>query len=228
MKRELDYFCIDGRIGGRQSWFWHPIMRRKGCASIAAADSCISLARTFGLDRLCPYDAWELSRRKYKEFAHHMRREYLTPGPRGVSRLDLYIEGMKRYLADVGEEGITMTALSGHAPVEDAAKAIRSQLNQGILVPCLTLRHQEKKKMDDYIWHWFLLTGYEDRLDGLWIRATTYGGCKWLPLKQLWDTGYEERGGLILYGLEQASKAWSMPEPALVIGPGLWDNCKNG
>lgn len=200
MKRELDYFCIDGHIGGRQAWFWDPIMRIAGCAAIAASDSCISLARTYGLERLCPCDSWDMSRREYMTFAHQMK-HYLFPRWRGISRLELYIGGMERYLADVGESRVTMTALSGHAPLAVAALAIRNQLDRDILVPCLTLRHRDKG-LDDYIWHWFLLTGYEDRPDGLWVRATTYGGCQWLSLARLWDTGYEERGGLILYGLD--------------------------
>lgn len=200
MKHELDYFCIEGRTGGRQAWFWDPIMRLAGCAAIAASDSCISLARGFGLSRLCPCDAWDLTRRDYMTFAQRMKKGYLSPGWKGISRLELYINGLARYLADVGEARVSMTPLSGNAPVSRAARAIRAQLDRDILVPCLTLRHKDKK-LDDYIWHWFLITGYEDRPDGLWVRATTYGGCEWISLERLWDTGYEERGGLILYDL---------------------------
>lgn len=206
MKRELDYFCIEGRFGGRQSWFWDPIMRMAGCAAIAASDSCISLANTFGLKRLCPYAPEQLTKRTYMRFAQHMKKGYLFPKFNGISRLELYIEGMRHYLDDVGEDHLSMTPLSGHAPVAEAARAIRAQLNRDILVPCLTLRHQDKK-LDDYIWHWFLLTGYEDRPDGLWIRATTYGDSNWLSLNRLWDTGFEERGGLILYGLDAGADA---------------------
>ena len=98
MKRELDYFCIEGRFGGRQSWFWDPIMRMAGCAAIAASDSCISLANTFGLKRLCPYAPEQLTKRTYMRFAQHMKKGYLFPKFKGISRLELYIEGMRHYL----------------------------------------------------------------------------------------------------------------------------------
>ena len=82
MKRELDYFCIDGRFGGRQSWFWDPIMRMAGCAAIAASDSCISLARTFGLNRLCPYDPDQLTKRNYMPVSYTHLDVYKRQTPR--------------------------------------------------------------------------------------------------------------------------------------------------
>ena len=31
------------------------------------------------------------------------------------------------------------------------------------------------------------------------VKAVTYGNYEWLDLKELWDTGYEKKGGLILF-----------------------------
>ena len=45
--------------------------------------------------------------------------------------------------------------------------------------------------------HWFLCYGYEVREDGMWITVATYGEKSVFLLEDLWDTGYEEKGGLI-------------------------------
>ena len=51
---------------------------------------------------------------------------------------------------------------------------------------------------------WFLINGYEERDDTLMVKAVTYSSYQWLDLRRLWDTGYANKGGLILYkGLGQ-------------------------
>ena len=52
--------------------------------------------------------------------------------------------------------------------------------------------------MDFYVWHWYLLTGYEDFDGECAVKAVTYGHWRWLDLRTLWETGYERRGGLVL------------------------------
>ena len=51
--------------------------------------------------------------------------------------------------------------------------------------------------MKDYHWHWFNLAGYEKRGERFLVKAVTYGSFRWLDLEELWDTGYERKGGLI-------------------------------
>ena len=58
------------------------------------------------------------------------------------------------------------------------------------------LKHQDAR-FEFFEWHWFPIVGYEEREDGFYIRAATYGKEHWLPLRELWDTGFEERGGLV-------------------------------
>ena len=64
------------------------------------------------------------------------------------------------------------------------------------------LRHKNKEKFEDFIWHWFLVLGYETDAEGTWIDVATYGEKVRLNLKELWKTGYEEKGGIITYDIK--------------------------
>ncbi len=57
--------------------------------------------------------------------------------------------------------------------------------------------------MKEYIWHWFLINGYEERKETLMVKAVTYSGYEWLDLRVLWDSGWKNRGGFVLYRQEQ-------------------------
>ena len=48
------------------------------------------------------------------------------------------------------------------------------------------------------MWHWFLIVGYEKTEDDLLVKIATYGKYRWISFKNLWDTGYEEKGGMII------------------------------
>lgn len=58
------------------------------------------------------------------------------------------------------------------------------------------LRHKDKK-FTDFVWHWFLCIGYEETDNNFLITVTTYGEATTFSLNELWNTGYEEKGGLI-------------------------------
>ena len=45
---ELDYFGIDGAVGGNQDWFSNVVMHIGGCAAAAACDTCIYFGKRFG------------------------------------------------------------------------------------------------------------------------------------------------------------------------------------
>ena len=201
MKHELNYFTVDGKPGGNQSSFWDPVLRIGGCAAIAACDCCIMLARSCGLTGVYPYDPWQVSRRDYKRFAKSMKR-YLHPGFQGVPKLELFTAGLGRYFADLGEKRVTMETFDGVASAEKAAQVIQAQLDAGLPVPCMMLRHSAPA-MKEYVWHWFPLTGWADGAEGFRVQATTYGASEWLDLNTLWNTGYEERGGLILFHINE-------------------------
>ena len=46
---ELDYFGIDGAVGGNQDWFSNVVMHIGGCAAAAACDTCIYFGKRFGV-----------------------------------------------------------------------------------------------------------------------------------------------------------------------------------
>jgi len=55
------------------------------------------------------------------------------------------------------------------------------------------------RTMDDFVWHWYILNGYEEFEDTFMVKAVTYGTWRWLDLKMLWTTGHQRKGGLILF-----------------------------
>ena len=135
---------------------------------------------------------------------------YLKPRVNGVNKLYMFTEGFGRYLDDVGEQRIEMEKLPGDRNVQEAEEFVREHIDGGCPVPCLMLRHK-KACYKDFVWLWFLCYGYEDRADGLWITVATYGASHTLPLRDLWDTGYEEKGGLIGLKLKAEAAAGEIP-----------------
>ncbi len=195
MKRILPYFTIDGAVGGSQNWFTNVVMHIGGCAAATACDSCIYLALRRGMEHLYPYNIHELDRKSYVDFSMKMK-PYLRPRVNGVNRLYMFREGFSRYLEDIGEKNLKMEELSGDESPEAAEQFVREHIDAGMPVPYLMLRHR-KAYYKDFVWHWFLCYGYEERQDGMWIRVATYGEASEFSLRDLWDTGYEEKGGMI-------------------------------
>ena len=44
--------------------------------------------------------------------------------------------------------------------------------------------------------------GYEEKEDDLMVKAVSYGEYKWFSLSEMWDTGYDKKGGMILYHIQ--------------------------
>lgn len=204
MERHLDYFEIEGAYGGSQDWFTNIVMHVGGCGAATACDTCIYLALRKGMKGLYPGDAGCLTKQAYKEFSMKMK-PYLKPRAGGIDRLETYIEGYARYLADLGNEdgrSLHMEPLDGETDVEEAKAAVRRQIDKGLPVPYLLLYHKDKKQFGDFTWHWFLLTGYQEREGRFYVTAATYGAATRLDFEEMWDTGYEKKGGMVLYALE--------------------------
>ncbi len=199
MKRELEHFYIDNSYGGNQDWFRSFMMRLGGCGAETACDSTVYFALHRGFGNLYPFDISHLTRKEYVDFAHMMEK-YLWPRMSGIDRLEIFVNGYGRFLSDAGESRISMDTLDGNKPYEEAAYAIIKQIEAGIPVPILVLNHKSREYRD-YNWHWFLINGYEETVNGLRVKAVTYSEYKWLDLRRLWETGFERRGGLILFRL---------------------------
>ena len=201
MKRELEHFYIDGSYGGNQDWFPTFMMRVGGCGAETACDCCIYLSQRFGLTKIAPEVSGALTKEEYVRFAYEMR-PYLSPRMSGIDRLDIFIDGFGKFLRDRGEKRLSMTPLSGEEPFEMARDEIRIRIDASLPVPILILNHRNKA-LEDYVWHWFLLNGYDETEDDLLVKAVTYSEFNWISLRDLWNTGHKRKGGLILFSLDE-------------------------
>ena len=123
---------------------------------------------------------------------------YLHPRFTGIDTLELYTEGFSEYLHDVGEQSVSMHTLEGDAPVEEAVAQVIEQIDAGLPIAMLVLRHRNPR-FNFYVWHWFILNGYEKRGHDFRVKATTYGTSHWLDFRSLWQTGYKRKGGLVFF-----------------------------
>ena len=111
MNKVLDYFSIEGAVGGSQEWFRNVVMYIGGCAAATACDCCIYLALHRGLTKLYPYDVHKLTKKDYINFSMKMK-PFLKPRVNGVNKLWMFTEGLGNYLSDVGEQHISMKQLN--------------------------------------------------------------------------------------------------------------------
>ena len=201
MRKELQHFWVDGSYGWNQDWFPDLFMRMGGCAAVTACDSCVYFALRRGKPGLVPFPpvSDHISREDYLLLARQMK-PCLHPRMRGIDKLEIYQEGMGRYLQKAGERGLNVGALHGEASYAEAEQRLIEQIDGGYPVPFLTLRHKDAS-MEFYEWHWYLLLGYDRRADGALAQAVTYSRRQWLDFRKVWDTGFPERGGMILFTL---------------------------
>ncbi|MBR1692135.1 MAG: hypothetical protein IJ711_05095 [Lachnospiraceae bacterium] len=197
MRKELPHFNIGKAYGGNQDWMLDPWMHLGGCAALTACDSCIYLALHKDMKKLYPFDKSSLTKKDYIRFSQVMK-PYLRPRANGVDKLSIYVEGFGSYLQDVGVTKLQMEELSGEEPFLSAKEKVKEQIDAGLPVPYLLLYHQNAK-LKEYVWHWFLLNGYEELENTFIVKAVTYGAYEWLDFASLWDTGHAARGGMILY-----------------------------
>ncbi len=200
MRRELDHFMIGSSYGGNQDWFRTFMMRLGGCGAETACDSSLYFALRRGVEGIYPFDIKNLSKGDYVDFAHMMEK-YLWPRLSGIDKLSIYIDGYAKYLNDRGVTCISMDTLDGSEPYEKAAATVKKQIDDGYPIPTLILNHRERS-LKDFVWHWFLINGYDEKDGTLMVKTVTYSGYQWFDLRTLWDTGYNNKGGFVLYRLE--------------------------
>ena len=205
MKRELEFFTIGNAYGGSQRWMRSVKMRVGGCGAITASDSSILLARDHGLTAACPPETVQPTRENYVALCHRLE-DYLWPRRMGIDRIEIFMDGYEKYLHEAGIDCVAMTGLHGDRPYAEAREAVRAQIDKGLPVPMLLLRHKNRR-FRDYNWHWFPLIGYEETEDRFLVKLATYGIFDWLDFADLWDTGHEKKGGLVLFSLERESAA---------------------
>jgi len=196
MRKELSYFNIENSFGGNQDWFKDPMMKLGGCAAITACDFSLKMALYDNKTHLYPYDIQKLNKEDYIKFAMKMK-PYLRPRLKGVNTLKLFIDGIQEYFNDVDEVGLLMQEFHGDMKEEEAAVQIKTQIDNGIPIPYLLLKHKNHN-FKDFAWHWFLVVGYEEFEKDFYIKVATYSNAHWLSLNELWETGYKEKGGMVI------------------------------
>ena len=201
MRHELEHFTIGYSYGGNQDWFRTFMMRLGGCGAETACDSSLYFALHKGVEGIYPFDAENLSKREYVDFAHMMEK-YLWPRLSGIDKLSIYTEGYSKYLNDRGVTRISMDTLDGSEPYETAAATVKKQIDEGYPIPTLILNHKDRS-LKDYVWHWFLINGYDEKDGTMMVKTVTYSGFQWFDLRIMWDTGYNNKGGFVLYRLNE-------------------------
>lgn len=200
MKKELKYFYIEDSYGGNQEWFTDFMMNRGGCGALTACDTCIYLNLHQGKKHLYPFKE-ELKKEDYIHFGEKMK-PYLSPRRSGIDTLDLFMEGFRNYLEDIQDKEILLEGFSGENELKKAKEKVREQIEEGFPIPYLNLLHQNPI-FEDYEWHWFLLTGYEEEEGKFLVKAVTYGKAEWLNFEELWDSGHDKKGGMVLLSLRK-------------------------
>ena len=197
MKKELPHFKIGSAYGGTQEWcptYW---MNIGGCAAITACDCSIYFELYKNFHGLYPYDINAISQADYVDFAYVME-PYLKPRESGIDRLDIYIDGFSQFRSNHNALNITLEPWEGTNSLEATKDIIIQQIDNGWPIPCLTLLHQHPS-MEDYVWHWYIINGYEQFDNTLMVKTVTYGTWRWFDLATLWDTGKSPKGGLIIF-----------------------------
>ena len=196
IKKELPHFHVENNYGSNQNQVKDPIMRFAGCAAITACDCCLYFDREFGTN-LFPNHGEIITQKEFQNDLKCMKR-YLHPGFKGVTKLSLFTEGISKFMMDRGSDEISAMGLEGHFSEQEAQDCIVRQIDADLPVPYLMLDHKSFYK-DDYVWHWFLLNGYDWSGRVFRVKAVSYGTWRWFTLKELWNTGCAKKGGLILF-----------------------------
>lgn len=100
---------------------------------------------------------------------------------------------------------LRMKIVSDDEEVEKVDELLKKRLDHGYPVPFLLLKHENRSVFEDYIWHWFMIIGYENEGKELLVQTATYGEKKMFSFQELWNTGNDEKGGMVLYELKMVS-----------------------
>ena len=195
VRKELEHFYIGDSCGGNQEWFPDPWMKIGGCGAVTACDVCIYLARKWDMRDLYPYDPWNVSKEEYLDFGMQMKK-FLSPRMSGINKTEIYIEGFQDYLTARGTDPVRFEGVSGKEEAGKAAALIKERIDQEVPVPYLMLLHGDKK-LDDYMWHWFILNGYDETDGHLRVSVVSYGKRVWMDFHHLWNTGRARKGGFV-------------------------------
>lgn len=199
MVNEIPFFNVENDFGGDQHKLDRFIMQKGGCAAVTACDCSIYFELYKNIRGLYPYDIKNISYKNYRQFSEIMT-PYLHPRMGGIDKLEIYIDGFKKFLKRRNVMNINFTAWTRQENFSSTVEKIKSEFDELFPIPCLTLDHKNPD-LKLYVWHWFLLTGYDDA-EIFKVKTTTYGKSDWVDFDELWDDG-EQHGGLVLISLTE-------------------------
>lgn len=194
--KELKYFTIEKSLGGNQSWFTDKLMYIGGCAAITACDLCLYLSLNYNRKELYPFDPDKLTKSDFLAFGKVMK-PYLRPRITGVNTLQIYLDGAHRYFSDHHAKDLRLEGFPGSLSVEAAKNKVRHQIDHNLPIPFLLLRHKNPE-LRNLVWHWFIVGGYKEYDKQFFVKIITYGNYHWINFEDLWDTGYAQKGGMII------------------------------
>ncbi len=195
----LDFITIDGKYyGGDQNWHSHTMMKLGGCSAITVCETCIYLAKTFeSLRGLYPFDPNNVTKQDFLDFFEIVFR-YVYPGIGGLASIPKFERMMGQYLEATGAD-VQVRSIEGTEPYDLAEAFVREALDAGIPVMYLMLKHKDIA-FDDYEWHWFTVTGYEQTAGDFFVDFATWGTKHRFSLRRAWETGKTKRGGMVAVG----------------------------
>jgi|SRR3712207_1147741 len=196
-KKELNYFNIGSSFGGNQDWLKDPWMHLGGCGALAACDSILQMEYSGIKKNLSNYDVNKISVEEYIDFAMEMK-PYLRPRFMGINKLSIFVDGFKEYMKDKKLKDINLEAYEGTNKYLEAVEVLKNQLDKNFPVPFLMLRNKNNN-VNDLVWHWFMLVGYAEYDGQFMVKMATYGSYRYINFKELWNTGYKKKGGMILW-----------------------------
>ena len=189
---ELKFPKIENYIGGSQEWYPVGHMRLGGCSTCTAAEISIYLSEEKGKTALCPKIPQSIN-----EFVDYSKKiyKYIYPRFMGLHKLPLYVSGYEKFAEECGE-AVEVYCLDGNEDVKKAASFIKNAIDAGYPIAYLLLKHQDED-IDEIEWHWFTVMGYEEKEDDLTVKFVTWGEKYEISLKKLWNTGRQQKGGMV-------------------------------
>lgn len=196
MKKELDFINIDGFYGGDQHWYRDRFMRMAGCSAVGASEACAYLAGHFpALRKLYPGDPNTIHKEEFISFMETVF-QYVTPGFMGMSSIKRFKRCFLEYACAAGAD-VRLSLLSGAASADAARQFVMRALDAGYCVLYLLLTHKDGE-LDEFTWHWFVLTGYETEGDAMRVDFATWGKKNTFDFDRLWNTGTLSHGGMVV------------------------------
>lgn len=198
--KSLDLFLISNNTrstyGANQEWYSTQWKRKAGCGPTACSHLMWYLSQTKpDCQSLCTYNG-----RQREGFTQLMEDlwDYVTPGPAGVNRTEIFTDGAHKYGHDknIGLNHITIeipSVLQKRPPWNDLKSFLKDAFIKDLPVAFLNLSNGSLKNLDS--WHWVTLAGINTEND--MVLMYDQGNAYYIDLK-LWLKTSLQGGGFVV------------------------------